>query len=114
MATCFFSQHNGDEFFTLDARDGDEFFTLGARDGDGAIFNLSTRRGDSISAQRVKLQEKGKEMQLSSEIATTMAQFQNRKYLRSDTIRVSLVCIVTIPAIHSASDTQLRSVPFFL
>jgi hypothetical protein len=70
MATGFFSQHNGDEFFTLDARDGD-----------GAIFNLSTRRGDSISSQRVKLQEKDKEMQLSSEIATTIAQFQNHKYL---------------------------------
>jgi hypothetical protein len=90
------------------------FFTLGTRDGDRVIYNLSTWQSDSISAQRVKLQEKGKEMQLSSKIATTMAQFQNCKYLRSDTIRVSLVCIVTIPTIHSSSDTQVRSVPFFL
>jgi hypothetical protein len=65
MATCFFSQHNGDEFFTL-----------GARDGDGAIFNLSTRWGDSISAQRVKLQEKGKEMQLSSEMRLRWLNFR--------------------------------------
>jgi hypothetical protein len=43
MATRFFSQRNGDELFTL-----------GVHDGDVAIFNVSTRRGDSLSAQRAK------------------------------------------------------------
>jgi hypothetical protein len=42
-----------------------------------------------------------------------MAQIQNRKYLRSDMIHVSLVCIATILAIHYANDTQVRSVSFF-
>jgi hypothetical protein len=40
------------------------------------------------------------QMQLSREIATPMAHIKNRKYLRSDTIPVSLFRIATIPAIH--------------
>jgi hypothetical protein len=40
------------------------------------------------------------QMQLSREITTPMAHIKNRKYLRSDTIHVSLFHIATIPAIH--------------
>jgi WRKY DNA -binding domain len=50
------------------------------------------------------------QMQLSRKIATPMAHIKNRKYLRSDTIHVSLFRIATIPAIHWANDTQVRSV----
>jgi hypothetical protein len=74
---------------------------LALRDGDGDDDEIhSRRRRDSLPTA----------MMLSDDDAhndrfTPDGSFQNRKYLRSDTIHVSLVYIVVIPAIHRACDT---------
>jgi hypothetical protein len=88
----------------LALRDGDEIHSrwLSVTVTVMATATRFTLDGDEIHSQRRRCLVM---TMLRDDGFTPNGSFQNRKYLRSDTIHVSLVCIIAIPAIHCACDT---------